>query len=442
MGTELKTPTLEGTAPETTRTRAVMILLGLAAAAILAIAGYRAVLVQYQEKKARDSLRRGADFLAQGYFEDAKFELETAVGMGPPSRRAYLLLAKADAALGDLQAAVSDYRRAVEISPADPENHFLLALALSARGRRDEAVEEAQEALGRKPDYAAARLLAARLLEQEYRFKEAADHYKELAKFTISKKQLAGIHVALAKLYIKEKRRAAAAGLLQSARAMDNKNEEARRLLVSLEKGKGRRDAVAAGASTTDTISSRITQPARLEAVGDDVVAISGTAKARSGAVVQVEVTFDGGLTWHMAKPVNGAFNRWWARVRFPESDGVRYVLQSRAIGSAGVPERLRPGTPIVVDNTGPFVIRQISPPRPSEPGGWYLTPPTINMAVLEGDSLLFYKWGNGDYRVYTSALKAPAGVNTLSYFTRDRQGNEGRVEKMTVKVKVAGAAG
>lgn len=441
MSTDGKNPTLEGVVPETSHARAIMILIGFLVAGVVVAAAYRAATVQYKERQARDSLARGADFLAQGYFEDAKFELETAERLGPESRKTYLLLAKTKAALGDVQAAVSDYRRVVELDPTDPESHFFLALALSARGRRQEAIEEAETALGLKADYAAARLLAARLLEQENRLKEAADQYQELAKFSISRKQLAAIHVALAKLYIKEKRQPLAKGLLQSARAMDRKNEEARRLLISLNRGAGHQDDLRISRPTTDSISSKITGPARAEKINDDVVRVTGGATAKTGAVVQVEVTYDGGRTWHRARPINGIFDRWVANVPFPKSDRVRYVLHSLAIGSDGVAGKPRAGVPIFVDNTGPFAVRQLTPPAPGE-DGWYLTPPTLNMAVLEGNALLFYKWGNGEYLLYTSELKAPAGIHTLSYFTRDSAGNESPVERLTVKVKVAEGVG
>jgi len=442
MNTTVNHPTLQGLAPKSSRARAVMIGVGLLVGLILIVFVYRGTFALYEQKRALDYLKRGSEWLSQGYFEDAKFELEVAERLGAPSPKTDLLLAKVNSALGNMTAAEADYRRAVELEPTVPENHFGLARALSMLGRRQEAIDELEAALDLKPGYIAARFLLARVFDKENRIKEAAKHYQVLAGQDMSKKQLAEIHVAMAKLLIKEKRKPRAQHLLQTAWFMDRKNEEAWRLLMALGRGKGHEDDVIGTTESTDTISSKITSPVRNEKLNDDVIEIKGTAVARWGAVVQVEVTNDGGHTWHQAKPLNGTFDRWVLNLRFTESDGRRFVLYSRATGSAGLPERPGPGVTIFVDNSGPAVVRQVEPVKPNLPHGWYVTPPVIDLATLEGDSLVFYRWDQGDYRVNTAALKAPVGIHTLSYFTRDRAGNEGPVERLTIKVKIAEAAG
>ena len=442
MNTTAKRPTLQDTAPKTSRVRSVIIGAGILSVLVLSVLVYRGTVSLYREKQALGSLKRGSEFLSTGYFEDAKSELETASRLGRPNPRTYLLLARVNSALGSTRAAVTNYRRAVDLEPGVAENHFALALALSTLGRRQEAIDELQTALDLKPDYIAARFLLAREFDKENHLKEAAKQYQVLAGLDMSRKQLVEIHVALAKLLIREGRKPQAQHLLRTAWLMDKTNEEARRLIVVLERGKGHEDDVAITTETTDTISSKISSPVVNEKLNDDVIEIKGAASAKSGAVVQVEVTSDGGLTWHRAQPVNGSFDQWTANLRLPESDGRRFVLYSRATGSAGLPESPGHGVAIFVDNTGPPVIRQLEPDKPNLPDGWYVTPPTINLAALEGTALIFYKWDGGDYRVYTSELTAPVGIHTLSYFTRDHAGNEGPVEHLTIKVKIAAAVG
>jgi len=310
-------------------------------------------------------------------------------------------------------------------------------LALPGANRK-EAIEELEFALDLQPDYVAARYLLARLLTRDNRIKDAVDHYQVLAGLGLSKPQLSEVHVAMAKLFIKQKRRPRAQHLLQTAWYMDRKNDEAWRLIMKIGRGKGREDEIIGTVESTDKISSRIASPKQQAKLSEEIIEIKGTAKSKSRAVVQVEVTYDGGHSWHKAKPINGSFDKWVANVKFPSSDGRRFVLYSRATGSAGLPEKPRKPVTIIVDNTGPSVIRQLEPRKPELPDGWYAASPKISLATLESQSTIFYRWNRGGYKTYVSSLRAPTGVNRLYYFTRDKYGNESPVKKLTIKAKIS----
>ena len=438
MNTTVNHPTLQGAPPPASRGRSVLFILGLLVILVIAVVVYRASFAVYEERRSLDYLKHGTAYFAQGYFEDAKFELEISSRLGRSKRNTYVLLAKSQAALGEMEQAAVNFRRAVELGPEDAENRFSLATALVALGRRHEAVEQLEEALDEKPSYTAARFLLAKLLTRENRYKEASDHFQVLAGQSISKTQLGEVHVALAKLLIKQGHKPRAQHLLQTAWLMDRKNDEAWRLIMELGRGKGHEDDVIGTIESTDAVRSKITSPAPGDRLNDEVVEVRGVSSARFGAVVQVEVTNDGGHSWRPATPVNGVYDQWIVKVKFPDSDGRRFILYSRATGSGGLPESPSYGVAINVDNAGPAVIRQTEPSKPTGKNGWYVTPPRINLATLEGSALIFYKWNNDEYRTYISSFHAPVGVNRLRYFTRDRHGNESPVETVTLKAKVA----
>ena len=74
---------------------------------------------------------------------------------------------------GEVEAAISHYRKALEIQPNHHETHNNLGAALAGQGRIDEAVVEFENALKIKPDYAAARQNLAMALADRERIRRA-----------------------------------------------------------------------------------------------------------------------------------------------------------------------------------------------------------------------------------------------------------------------------
>ncbi|MCK4267760.1 MAG: tetratricopeptide repeat protein [Actinomycetia bacterium] len=435
---DLHQPTLQGLSPRFNYLH--LLAAGASILAVILLIGlfYRASMSVYGEKRAIEHRKKGESSYARGYFEDAQFEFRISSQLGSPQDKTYFLLGKTDLALGRHEEAVDSFQMASELDPSNAEYHFTLGATMAALGDRQKAIGELEAALDQYPNYIAARLLLAQLFSKEDRLKEAVDHYEILAGLGLSKARQSEVHVAIAKLLIKQKRRPRAQHVLQTAWYLDRGNREAWRLIMEIGRGKGRVDEPIRTTESTSSVSSKVTSLRPDEKIFEKSLEVRGEASAKFGAVTLVELTYDGGHSWHNAKPVNGRYDHWVASIKLPASDGERHVFYSRAIGSADVPERPGRGVSVVVDNSGPPVIPEIDPPGPSLKDNWYAVPPQIILSTLESGVPIFYKWNRGDYQVYGASLKAPIGRNRLLYFTRDKRGNESPVRSMIVKVKIA----
>ncbi|MBU7017255.1 MAG: IPT/TIG domain-containing protein [Theionarchaea archaeon] len=101
----------------------------------------------------------------------------------------------------------------------------------------------------------------------------------------------------------------------------------------------------------SDTISpnSTITYPRSNDKLKGTTVLVKGSA-SDNNKVVKVEVSFDNGVTWHVASGTETWSYRW----RLP-SDGI-YTIRSRATDDEGNVEMVGGRVTIIIDNTPPMV--------------------------------------------------------------------------------------
>ncbi|MBN1389362.1 MAG: hypothetical protein JXA22_01845 [Candidatus Thermoplasmatota archaeon] len=85
------------------------------------------------------------------------------------------------------------------------------------------------------------------------------------------------------------------------------------------------------------------------------------------------------------------------------------------------------------VDTGIPSSAIDIQPNLPEE--NWYTSAPLITLTTSHPESLLFHKWGNGDFKRYEGAFLAPEGENVLYWKAVDQAGNEEIVRSRSFKV-------
>jgi tetratricopeptide (TPR) repeat protein len=106
---------------------------------------------------------------------EAAEHLKKAVTMGAASALLYNNLASAMSLLGDMNAAVANYRAALRLAPEDYEALMNLGAVLSRAERTDEAAENFRAAARLKPDSIEPQVYLALTLAQSGRKREAAD---------------------------------------------------------------------------------------------------------------------------------------------------------------------------------------------------------------------------------------------------------------------------
>jgi hypothetical protein len=102
----------------------------------------------------------------------------------------------------------------------------------------------------------------------------------------------------------------------------------------------------------SDTISphSSITYPRSNDKLKGTTVLVKGSASDNK-KIVKVEVSFDNGVTWHIASGTDTWSYRW----RLP-SDGI-YTIRSRATDDEGNVELVGGRVTVIIDNTPPMVV-------------------------------------------------------------------------------------
>lgn len=85
-----------------------------------------------------------------------------------------------------------------------------------------------------------------------------------------------------------------------------------------------------------------------------------------------------------------------------------------------------------------PQSSHKIEPANPNGLSGYYITKPIITLTAVSNydtSPKIYYRWGNEQYKLYTSPLTAPEGVNKLYYYAEDKFGN--KEDEHTIEVKV-----
>ena len=85
-----------------------------------------------------------------------------------------------------------------------------------------------------------------------------------------------------------------------------------------------------------------------------------------------------------------------------------------------------------------PKTIMVVSPAAPDGLNGYYKTRPTVVLSAssaTDPSPVVYYTINGGAQQVYTAPIQLPDGTVTLSYFARDRQGNQEDAQTATFKV-------
>lgn len=93
-----------------------------------------------------------------------------------------------------------------------------------------------------------------------------------------------------------------------------------------------------------------------------------------------------------------------------------------------------------LADITAPVSSAVVAPAAPNGLAGWYTSAPTITLSATDdvggtGVASISYAWDGGAVAAYGSALTAPEGTHTLTYFATDVAGNVEATQSLTVKV-------
>ncbi|MFA4996238.1 MAG: fibronectin type III domain-containing protein [Patescibacteria group bacterium] len=94
----------------------------------------------------------------------------------------------------------------------------------------------------------------------------------------------------------------------------------------------------------------------------------------------------------------------------------------------------------IKLDTVNPSSSSSINPASP-DTNGYYTSAPTVTLSATDVDSSgvsgIKYRWGNGDWADYSSAITAPEGNNILTYYAVDNAGNSNSLSPGSREVKV-----
>lgn len=85
-----------------------------------------------------------------------------------------------------------------------------------------------------------------------------------------------------------------------------------------------------------------------------------------------------------------------------------------------------------------PKTLIVVSPASPDGLAGYYKTRPTVVLAAsstIDPAPVVYYAIGGGTQQVYATPFQLPDGDVTLTYYARDRQGNQEDVQTFTAKV-------
>jgi tetratricopeptide (TPR) repeat protein len=196
-----------------------------------AVAQFREA-IRLDPRYAAPRVLLGASLLAQGRAAEAAAALERAVEIAPGEPLARQQLARAYERKGDLPAAVEQYRKLRDAAPNDPDAVYQLGRAYLAL---------AEWSLKRLQDEhpGSARVLQA--LGHGYRVQGKADRAERAFRRAIeADPALPELHLALAQLYVEQKRWKDARAALERELALVPESAGARALLRQVEAEEGR----------------------------------------------------------------------------------------------------------------------------------------------------------------------------------------------------------
>ncbi|MCL4498801.1 MAG: Ig-like domain-containing protein, partial [Chloroflexi bacterium] len=160
-------------------------------------------------------------------------------------------------------------------------------------------------------------------------------------------------------------------------------------------------------------------------------ITISGAASdsgADATGVSKVEISTDGGANWSAASTSNAWAN--WTYIWTRPADGT-YTIKTRATdnqsgalyaANANV-ETPAPGGTVTIDSVAPASGLTTSPASADGTNGWFKTAPSITLTSNEPGTT-WYRWDAGSWIAYSTAITAPEGSHTLSYYSVDLTGN------------------
>jgi tetratricopeptide (TPR) repeat protein len=99
----------------------------------------------------------GVAYAAQGQWDKAIAEYETALRLRPNTEDAHYNLGIAYASQGQWDKAIAEYETALRLRPDNEDAHYNLGIAYAAQGQWDKAITEYQTALRLRPDFYEAR---------------------------------------------------------------------------------------------------------------------------------------------------------------------------------------------------------------------------------------------------------------------------------------------
>ena len=126
-----------------------------------------------------DALGDLAKLLLAGHkFQDARDRAAAVLAVKPGSFDIQLVLANADAAMGNAQLATDEVAKAIQLAPDRPEGYMVLAL-LEVKGQKlADAEANFQKAVSVNGSFLPARLLLGQFYQQQKRWPEAEQQYK------------------------------------------------------------------------------------------------------------------------------------------------------------------------------------------------------------------------------------------------------------------------
>ena len=165
----------------------------------------------------------GTGLHEQGRTLEAEPFFESAVRIRPDFAIAYDGLAQVAEALGQNEAALSNYRKAIKLAPEMAQSHFRLAMLQWKRGNRQEALKHLQASTRHAPDYARWYIGIAKLLAASGKTEEAI---RSLRTAIQKDPQLAEAHAGLGVLLVQTGR--VAEGVTAMRRLVELKPEDAK----------------------------------------------------------------------------------------------------------------------------------------------------------------------------------------------------------------------
>lgn len=435
---DLTLPPLSQFKPVRRWPKVITLLLLLALAVAFSYYGYQYFSYQQKLNLAAKTAQEAYRYFTEGYFEDAIYALEKANKLNPNVAKNYFLIGKSYAFLGKLDEAKDNFYRAIELKPDYLEAHYQLALVLLEKKIFSEAMDELNKVLDLNPNFYVARLVLANILAQQGQLESALKHYNILADKPLRPQDQAEVHLALARLFIKQETRAQAQHLLQKALKLNPQSEEALKLNQQIKIVSHSSGYRLVAKKQTDAIDTQIVYPKDGSIVTKNKIAVLVKAQSGKPTIAEVQVSSDEGHSWFSGVLKDATKNLWEIKINLPKVNQANLSLVSRAVTSKGAVEKTTMPITIEVRNVGPPVFYYLDPPNPTGSENWYIFPPKIYLTTTQGSAAVFYRFNNEPYKAYAEAIKPLPGDNWLYFFSRDRHGSISTVNKVRVRIKLA----